>query len=369
MCGSKMKRDLFVFAGQSNMVGASVYPPKKALSINNSYEYKHKVRRLGEPHGQFVTAGYPVGEFSYADLATAYHPEMVTAEGESTLIDYEKNTYFSTSMSNLASEHEKTVVPFSSFSEATAPSGATLAPFLAEEWEKLNGACAYAHIAKGGVSITHFLTEEMCREYIRRITDFNRANGTSYPANDLSAEIMKGAAEYFFEKCKDFLEDAQDYFKNDTISSRSFFWLQGESDIGRSSLEYEIILDILWDELKKIGFTHFFCIRVDYFGNDRIEHVMRAQESFVSHHKDAYMLTRAASYFTHPKQNENSWFITPPDEEYRNCRDSFYGFDNHHINEKGFSVIAKHAVKNLYRVLVEHCDPLLEEENVRLLLK
>ena len=35
-----MKRDLFVFAGQSNMMGASVLPPKRAPKIKNSYEYK-----------------------------------------------------------------------------------------------------------------------------------------------------------------------------------------------------------------------------------------------------------------------------------------------------------------------------------------
>jgi hypothetical protein len=28
-----MRRDLFVFAGQSNMMGASVYPPKKGISV------------------------------------------------------------------------------------------------------------------------------------------------------------------------------------------------------------------------------------------------------------------------------------------------------------------------------------------------
>ena len=56
-----MRRDLFVFAGQSNMVGASVFPPKYSLCTKNSYEYKHKMRRLGMSTGEFVPAGYPVG--------------------------------------------------------------------------------------------------------------------------------------------------------------------------------------------------------------------------------------------------------------------------------------------------------------------
>ena len=369
MRGGIMRRDLFVFAGQSNMVGASVYPPKKELSIKNSYEYKHKARRLGAAHGQFVSAGYPVGEFSYADLTMAYRTDMVNACGESLLCDYDKNTYFCPSMSNLDSERDHTVVPFSTFSEVTAPNGATLAPFLAEEWEKLGGACAYAHIAKGGVSIKHFLTEEMSAEYVRRITEFNQINGTTYATEPPSARAMSGAAEYFLTKCKDFFADAEDFFVNDILSFRCFFWLQGESDITRSALEYELMLDVLWDALKKIGFTRFFCIRVDYFGDERIERIMRAQESFATHHEDVYLLTRAASFFTHPKQNESDWFVVSPSAEYRKCRDSEYGFPNHHINEKGFSLIAKRSAKNLYRILVEGCEPLLEEENVRAMLQ
>ena len=364
-----MKRDLFVFAGQSNMVGASVYPPKMALSLQNSYEYKHKARRLGATRGQFVLAGYPVGEFSYTDLPTAYSAETVNVLGESLLCDYDRNTYFCPSMSNLDSEQDHTVVPFVTFSEATAPYGATLAPFLAEEWEKLGGACAYAHMAKGGVSIKHFLTEEMSAEYVRRITAFNQTNGTCYSTASPLDRAMPGAAEYFQSKCKDFFADAEEFFANDTLSSRCLFWLQGESDISRSSIEYEMMLDVFWDALKKIGFTHFCCIRVDYFGDDRIERIMRAQESFASHHEDAYLMTRAASFFTHPEQNESDWFVVPPDAEYRNCRDSEFGFPNHHINEKGFSLIAKRSAKNLYRILVEGCEPLLEEENIRTLLQ
>ena len=67
-------------------------------------------------------------------------------------------------------------------------------------------------------------------------------------------------------------------------------------------------------------------------------------------------------------QNDEEWFVTAPDDEYKHCRDSFCGYPNHHINEKGFSVIASHAVKNLYRVLIEKKSPILEDENVRTLI-
>ena len=94
---------------------------------------------------------------------------------------------------------------------------------------------------------------------------------------------------------------------------------------------------------------------------------MQAQEDFTAKHPDAYMLTRAASFFPYARRDESEWFISEPCEEYKNCRDSFCGYKNQHINEKGFSVISAHAVKNLYRVLVENREPLLEEENIRIL--
>lgn len=363
-----MKRDLFVFAGQSNMMGASVYEPQRSLSIKDSYEYKHKFKRLGEAMGRFVTAGYPVGEFAYTDLALAYGADMVNENGQSLLNDYASNTYFCPSMSNLKSEEERSVYPFATFSEVTARSGATLAPFLAEKWEALGNRCAYAHIAQGGVSIDYYMTDDMIAEYAQRLARYNRENGTDYDAEVPAKNRKTGAPEYFFEKCKDFFADAETRFSGEDLSNRCFFWIQGESDTKKSAAEYEIKLSVIWDRLKAIGFTHFFCIRIDYFGAENIYRVMQAQENFVLHHPDAYMLTRIASYFTHPEQNDAEWFLTAPTEECRNCRDSFYGYQNQHINEKGFFVIAEHAVKNLSRVLIQNEEPILEEENVRLLI-
>ena len=364
-----MKRDLFVFAGQSNMMGASVFPPQKTLQIQNSYEYKHNPKRRGREEGIFVKAGYPVGEFSYIDLVKAYADGGVDENGKSKLCDYISNAYFCPSMSNLVSEEPKAVSKFASYSESTAKNGVTLAPFLAEAWEEMGNACAYAHIAKGCVSIDYYLTEEMAAEYARRMDAYNRENGCTYDTELSKAYHIAGAAEYFFEKCRDFFADAEKHFEGDNLSGKCFFWLQGESDAGRSDVEYEKKLEILWERLKTIGFTNFFCIRIDYFGSNGISKVMKAQEDFVSRHADAYMLTRAASYLTYPGQKEDDWFISPPGEEYRDCRDSFFGYNNNHINEKGFSLIAERAVKNLYRVLRENKEPILEEENIKALAK
>ena len=362
-----MKRDLFVFAGQSNMMGAAVLPPKRELRIENSFEYKHKLRRLGKTDTPFVKAGYPVGEFSYIDLEKAYGEDMTDEKGRSKLCDYTKNTYFCPSMSNLKSEESREVSFFSSFSESTAKASPTLAPFIAEEWEKLGGACAYAHIAKGAISIDYYFTDEMTLEYKARMTEHNRKSGENYKTEILDSRRISGAAEYFAEKCRNFFADAEKRFSGDDLSDKCFFWLQGEGDVALSSTEYEMKLDILWEQIKTLGFTHFFCIRIDYFGSHGIYKVMRAQEDFVSKHPDAYMLTRAASYLTYPGQNEDEWFISPPSKEYRECRDSYYGYTNHHINERGFSVIAKHAITNLQRVLMLKEEPVLEAENIKVL--
>jgi len=210
-----MRRDLFVFAGQSNMMGAAVYPPKKELYVKDSYEYKHKPRCSGMPKGSFVPAGYPVGEFSYVDMQRAYAPDMIDETGKSKLSDYRANTYFCPSMSSLVSEGDKTTLPFSEFSEATAQNGATLAPFIAEEWEKLGYSCAYAHIAKGSIRIAHYMTDDMAAEYSRRMKKFNQAHDTCFAEVIPSDPQMAGAADYFLQKCKDFFKDAKVEFPND----------------------------------------------------------------------------------------------------------------------------------------------------------
>lgn len=362
-----MRRDLFIFAGQSNMMGASVYPPKHPLSVRHSYEYKHKARRQGKPIGEFVPVGYPVGEFSYKDMEAAYSPDMVNENGKSKLNGYIANTYFCPSMSSLQSEADKKEFSFDTFSEAGAPMGATLAPFVAEEWEKAGGACAYAHIAKGGVSIDYFFTDDMVRKYRERINQWNRTHGTKLNSDMPDNLRMIGAADYFFEKCVDFFSDAEATFTEDTLASRCFFWLQGESDANLSATEYEIKLDILWEALKHLGFTHFFCLRVDFFGSENIYNVMLAQERFVNAHSNAYMLTRAASYFPYAGRDEKDWFCVNPGEEYQLCRDSFFGYPNQHINEKGFLLLARRATDNLIRILIRGEAPVLEEENIRTL--
>ena len=330
-----MKRPLLVFAGQSNMMGAAVYPASRQINYKDSFEYIHKPRRFGAEIGEFKRYAYPVGEFSYKDLSAAYP----TGDGThlSTLADYGENTHFCPAMANLDSDTEKTQKPFAVYSEASFNHGATLAPFVTEGLEALGYKTAYIHIAKGGVPISHYLSGD--------------------------------SAEYFDEKVRDFFADSEKRFADDDTSERVLIWLQGESDASRGYDYYKGALEALWNRARGLGMNKLLIVRVGYWGNADIAEVMRAQEDFARECDGVYMITRVESFFTVRGGAPEGWFKTSPSDEFDMCRDSLYGFENDHVNEKGFSVIAKYAVPNIVRIIYEGKEPLLEEENVLPLCK
>ena len=75
------------------------------------------------------------------------------------------------------------------------------------------------------------------------------------------------------------------------------------------------------------------------------------------------------SFMANPKLDAPDWFTETPAEEYNECRDSFFGFENIHINEKGFATIARHMADNSIKVLREGVEPVLEKEIVAKMLK
>lgn len=109
------KRPLFVFAGQSNMMGAAVYPPSAQIHFSDSYEYLHKPRRFGERQGFFKKTAFPTGEFSYCDLSQAYGP-LDDYRSLSHLDNFTKHTFFCPAMSNLKDAQEKSTHAFSIYS-------------------------------------------------------------------------------------------------------------------------------------------------------------------------------------------------------------------------------------------------------------
>lgn len=331
-----MKRPLFVFAGQSNMMGASVYPASKQVYFENSAEYLHKARRLGSASGCFKKYGFPCGEFSYKDILKAYG-ENQNPSIKSNLDNYTLNTYFCPSMCNLASEEKKTTYPFDYYSEASAKKGVCMAPYIVKGLEDAGYASAYTHIAKGSVGIEYF--------------------------------IEGAAADYFDKKVTDFFEDCELAFDEDDTSERVLFWMQGENDGTKGYEYYKSSLNTLWIKAKALGFTKFFIIRAGYWGEEEIVDVMRAQEDFCRECKDAFLLTRVGSYFEYVGQKSDEWFKNNTPMNFSYCRDSFYGFPNQHINEKGFKIIAQHAVPNIVRVLFEGKEPVLEEENILRLIQ
>ena len=330
-----MKRPLFVFAGQSNMMGAAVFEASEQIFYKNSFEYLHKPRRFGDDIGAFKDYGFPVGEFSYKDLVTAYG-ENSNSNSISTLENYNANTFFCPSMCNLKDREEKTIYPFSFFSEANNRKAISLAPYVVKGLEDKGFACAYTHIAKGGVPIKYYLEGD--------------------------------ATDYFYTKVADFFADCQKRFQNDDMNEKVLVWLQGESD-AKNGFEYYLnALETFWKRAKEAGFTKFFIIRVGYFGSKNVAKIMRAQEEFCKEHTDAFIITRAYSFMKWQGDEPEGWFDGEISDEFTFCRDSFYGFANQHINEKGFKVIAKYAVPNIIRILFENKTPILETEKISDLL-
>lgn len=329
-----MKRPLFVFAGQSNMVGACVYEAPEQIYYKNSYEYMHKMRRFGRDMGDFKDYGFPCGEFSYNDLIKAYG-EGADGSEKSTLGSYNENAFFGPSVNDLEDDEKKTCHSFYDFSESNLKMSTSIAPYIIKELEENGVYSAFAHIAKGGVPIRYFLEGD--------------------------------AEKYFYEKAGDFFSDCEKKFSGDDMSEKCFVWLQGESDNGKGTEYYLAELRELWSRLKSFGFTKFFMIRVPFWSSVGIVDIMRAQELFCAENDDVYMLTRSASFIPWGGLDSSEWLIDVS-EEYSFCRDYFYGFGNQHINDKGFRLVASHAVANILRIF-EGKEPLLEDEKVRLLIE
>ena len=358
------RRELLVFAGQSNMMGACACAPAQEVHIRDSWEYLHKGVQLGEEKGRFRRADFPCGEFAYCDLNRAY-PDGADFDTLSDLADYRANTYFVPSMCNRKADDTLETEPFAVYSERSFTPGPALPPYLAQEWEALGHTCAYAHIAKGAVSILHYFDDEMLAEY--HVWLEQKHPGHSFPRRTIN-DMCRGASACFAHKCRDFFRDCRERFAQEELGSRCLIWLQGESDAMMSQTEYQTLLEVLWLRARNIGFTHFFCLRVGFFGNENILQVMKAQEQFCQNAPNAWMLTRASSLIPFAG-HRGDWFLHQPGSEYQNCRDSFLGFANQHINEKGFRLIAARAAGNMERILHNNEPPLLEAENIRGMLE
>ncbi len=356
------ERALFVFAGQSNMMGACALEPTVQYVSKNSFEYKHKPKRFGLERGFFPPASVEVGEFSYCDLHLAYPSGNLNELSE--LTDYERNTYFSPAMCNADSKTHKTVTSFSIYSEKTIRIGPSLPYYFVKEWENLGRSCTYAHIAKGGVSIRHYFDNQMLNQVNRLIDKHNIINGTTYPFEKPVTEFECKASEYFRQKVSDFFLDAESTYSSDDISFRPFVWLQGESDNEMDCVIYKYYLQVLFSTIKILGCTHFLCVRVGFWGGLEGREIMRAQEEFCNENSKAYIITRACSMMPYYGIDEEECYTMPPEDEYRNCRDSFLGYDNQHINEKGFLLIAKRMAKNIERLL-QNKSIVLEDEKVK----
>ena len=86
--------DLFVFAGQSNMMGAAVLEPEADEFTDQAWEYTFMPKLRGAETGVFVPAENPAGEWYYKDLDAAYGDHLNDLSYQSTLSNYSANTFF-----------------------------------------------------------------------------------------------------------------------------------------------------------------------------------------------------------------------------------------------------------------------------------
>ena len=190
--------DLFVFAGQSNMMGAAVLEPEVNDFTENSLEYKYMPKLRGSESGSFVPAKNPAGEWHYNDLNAAYGDRLYDLSYNSTLKSYSSNTYFCPAMRN-------GIKDFSAQCEAETYPSSSLAPYFVTEYAEYGHLSIYAHMAKGAVKIVHYFTEEMAERYNVLLEEHNSAYGTSYKA--LVPDNLSGAGDAFDKKYNSMLED------------------------------------------------------------------------------------------------------------------------------------------------------------------
>ena len=91
----QQKIDLFVFAGQSNMMGAAHLPPEDNPVTYYAFEYKYQPVLKGKSKGEFIYAQNPAGDWHYINTEKAYGATYLdVASGKSKLGNYSAETHF-----------------------------------------------------------------------------------------------------------------------------------------------------------------------------------------------------------------------------------------------------------------------------------
>ncbi len=336
-------RDIFVFCGQSNMMGACDTEPKHTLKIKSSVEFKYRQKYLKRGEASFVPLDYNCGEFLYCSPKAAYP----LGEEKSDLADYQESAMFVPAMAGNKS-------PFKTYSENNYITGPCVIPYFCERYEELGESPIVAHIAKGQIKISHYFNQKMF--------DAHNAEANGKKLKPTAMEL--GASKVFEAKCKELFERAEEKFE---IGKKAFVWLQGESDWQDTEEEYRLKLEILYAKVKELGFDIFLMLRVGYWNSEGIINVIRAQEAFCKSHGDCFMASRAVSYMDNISPAPPSDWFKKNAEVYKNCRDTYFGSHNFHINENGFMILGKELAENVHRILKLQKPPTLGEEKLAMI--
>ena len=204
----------------------------------------------------------------------------------------------------------------------------------------------------------------MLSRYNTLICGYNEENGAAYPV--LTLGDLSGAGEAFADKYRAMVEDFPGFAPEKTVKNKCFVWLQGESDSQSSYAAYKLKMQVLWEHLQNLGFTHFFVLRVGYWDNPGILNVIKAQEDFCAENENCHIVTRAPSLIPCPGATTANWWLEEPAAEYQNCRDCYLtGTGNLHFNENAMILFAQRSAENVHRILHLGEEPLLEAENIR----
>lgn len=354
--------DLFVFSGQSNMMGGVFYedftagygPWPKTNGIvdveNTSY--------IQQP----VYAEETAGSYEYKYLTDTFETvDYTNPTGE--LIKTEDGTALCKASGTYEINGTTMVAPF-------------VKEYTAHGYKSIS-----AHIALGGTQACDWMTSsEIAQVLLSQEFDFHMQSGAT--PQSTSPRLVGGDERVllFERKLEAMLQSFGREFPNGKIGSKNFVWLQGENDadalftatgltgdaatnamLGSMTL-YKKCLEVLWTRLQSYGFDNFMIVRVGFWTNpNRDIAIMAAQEQFAAETEGVSVLTRAMSYMPNPKSNY--WGSQTVEEDYRLCRGVNYAiWGNPHLNEKGHIVIGTRSADMAAEILHGGTSYELEEE-------
>lgn len=358
--------DLFVFSGQSNMMGG-VFAEDFAAGYGPWQKTNGKVDTRNTPYiCQPISAEETKGSYEYKYLTDTFETvDSQTPTGE--LV----KTADGTALCKPSGTYEL--------------NGTTMvAPFV-KQYTESGYKSISAQIALGGTQLCDWMTSSEIAEVLLSDEYAFHAQSGAVPQG-ASPRLLAGNERVLLFERK--LQALTDSFTRDfagcTIASKNFVWLQGENDadalftaaglneeatqsamLGSMTL-YKKCLEVFWKRLQSYGFERFMIVRVGFWtAPNRDIAIMAAQEQFAAENENAYILTRAMSYMPNPKSLYGKWGYNAIEEAYALCRGVSYSiYGNPHLNEKGHILLGTRSANAAAEIVHKSTGYVPESEEV-----